>query len=126
MDAAPGKSLDMWLRTYPDTTVERLELKAARSAVAAASEAASRTIRTVAGWRGAILANDVQNGGNLIIANPEDVTADNLADQDLTVIDQPSARFYSMPGLLAARHVPVLGRLSPKEPAIVQNPAPSS
>lgn len=126
MDAAPGNSLDMWLRTYPDPTEERLELKAAKAAVSAAAETAGQTIRAVAGWRGALLANDVENGGNLIIARPENVTADNLADQELTVIDQPSARFFSMPGLLAARHVPVLSRLSPEEPAIAQSPATSS
>lgn len=103
MEHIPGASLAGWLRSYRDKDA----LPVAREAADEASAIVEHKVHRALGWRGKLIANDVLNRGNIIVDEPESVTADNLADQHLTVIDQPAARRYSMPGLMLARHLPV-------------------
>lgn len=123
MDHVPGRSLTHWVFTYGNSLDEEF-LGIVKNEAEEVIEATQAKLEEALDWRGRRTINDL-NGTNIMLADPEEVTLDSVAAQELTIIDQPSARTLELPGLAAARYAPLL-RARHHTASPIENPATSS
>lgn len=123
MDYVEGCPMSNWSFVYRQRQDEEF-VELVKNEVYETIEAARLKLGKALGWRGRKTIND-PNERNLILAGPDNAALDNLADQELIIIDQPSARTRELPGLAIARHAPVL-RNPRRRLESIENPATSS
>ncbi|HVX48009.1 MAG TPA: hypothetical protein VHA05_01490 [Candidatus Saccharimonadales bacterium] len=124
MDYVEGQPVADWSFVYRQRRDEEF-VELVKKEVSETIEAAQLKLGQALGWRGRKMINDPNGGHNLIFVGPEEPALDNLAEQELVIIDQPSARTHELPALALARFAPLLrDRSRPIKP--IESPATSS